>query len=1242
MKSCSQGTTDFTLIGALNNTVGTYFVATGAGTGTGTAAKVLANNITPSATLAGGINGVNLTGLAPNTTYYFWVRSSCGGGDLSLWSQYFSFTTLNTAGYCSPTGNRSSSYLSNFSTTNGLTNINNSTGYASPSGYANYTTQSVTQVAGSSFNFSTIIAGPTVGVAIWIDWNNDNVFNNAAYPAGERMYNSGAYVYSASGSITVPAGTPIGNYRMRICVDYWATSPNPCSFTQSFWTGDRIGEVEDYNLYVSAPPPPLTLSQSTTTQCISVNSPLITLTSGGSSYDTFAWTPAGGVTGDPVNGWVFNNANTTVYTLNAIKTSPFSVNSTTFTYVASPPPSAVTITPASTSVCQTGTAELLTASGGVVVNSVALSESFETGATSWTKNNASGASNPVTTSPAPQPSWTIRPNGYNRPPQFNSNDNSQFIFSDSDAQGSGTTTSVSLESPVFSLQGYTSATLSFWHYYRNWSSSTALVEISTNGGGSYTTLRTYTSVTQGSPTSFVNVTVDLSGYLNQTNLKIRFKYDAIWGYYWALDNVVVSGNKAAEFTWSPTTGLYTDANHTTAYTGAIASSVYAFPSATTTYTATAGSSGTCTTTKTVDVTFVPLVAGTASTNQTICGGIPANLTLAGSSGSIQWQVSSDNTTFTDITGATATPLTGAQMGSVSATTYYRAKVTNGTCTTYSNSVTISITKVTWQSGVWSNGTGPDSTLSAEFRSNYTSSTNGGPTGNLSACSVTVTNSANVLFDKGTLTVQNAVAVATGSTLTFDDTSNDVSLYQPNNVVNAASVYSGGNTGNITFKRTAAPMYKFDYTYWSTPVNPQNLLAVSPGSPTGLFLDYNNAWHYIADPSTTTMEVGKGYIIRAPLTYNVFPGTPLNYTAPFYGVPNNGDISVGIIGGAGQFNFLGNPYPSVLFADDFINGNANVSGTLYFWTHNTPIDSAGQYALTGDYASYNLSGGTASTNSGAGNISQPNGYIASGQGFFLKGLTNATASFHNTMRRAGNNKNFYRTTATANNDNDLERHRYWLNITNTEGAFKQALVAYVETATSGLDRLFDGDLVEAGNVITIYTKVDENKLSIQGRPLPFQISDLVPLCYKSTIASTYTITLPQYDGLFTEQHVYLEDRLLNVIHDLRESAYTFATEIGTFEDRFVLRYTDQALGTDNPIFNDNSVVVYKNERQLFINSGNEIMKSVTIYDIRGRVLAAQNRVQATSTVFTTLPNTQQVLLVRIEGEHGGIVTKKVVY
>lgn len=36
----------------------------------------------------------NISGLAPNTTYYVWVRNNCGNNDLSMWSQNAVFTTL--------------------------------------------------------------------------------------------------------------------------------------------------------------------------------------------------------------------------------------------------------------------------------------------------------------------------------------------------------------------------------------------------------------------------------------------------------------------------------------------------------------------------------------------------------------------------------------------------------------------------------------------------------------------------------------------------------------------------------------------------------------------------------------------------------------------------------------------------------------------------------------------------------------------------------------------------------------------------------------------------------------------------------------------------------------------------------------------------------------------------------------------------------------------------------------------
>ena len=68
----------------------------------------------------------------------------------------------------------------------------------------------------------------------------------------------------------------------------------------------------------------------------------------------------------------------------------------------------------------------------------------------------------------------------------------------------------------------------------------------------------------------------------------------------------------------------------------------------------------------------------------------------------------------------------------------------------------------------------------------------------------------------------------------------------------------------------------------------------------------------------------------------------------------------------------------------------------------------------------------------GNQAEPLGYIAAGQSFFAKSKTGASVVFTNSMRVAGNNSQFYKTTAKA----AIERHRVWLNLLNTQGAFKQ--------------------------------------------------------------------------------------------------------------------------------------------------------------------------------------------------------------
>lgn len=1267
----------------------------------------------PTGSVGAGVTTANITALSAATLYYVWVRGNCSGSDRSEWSLIQTFSTDCAVAALLPVVNgtlcgggsatlqataSSGSVIEWFSNPAATALVGTGTSFVTPTLFTTTRYYARSKTTGGLITvgpFSPTTEGGSQSVLTNSIYNNFTVNNNTTfqsidiYPitAGQSgvlsirdstnnllvLYNFVTNVAGGSTPQTIPLGFNLNPGNYYLLFDVMPTSGlviNSSNATYPYVSSiaNITGNDYDNSFYIYAynwkfsnicrslitpvdaivtAAPAISFSSTSTTICSGETSPLVTV-SGYAAYNNFSWSTTTGLSGSLSGGFTFSPTVTTTYSLTASQTSGgMCTQLISYTVNVNAEPPAISIVPATVSLCQ-GAIQPLNASLAAAPSVVIFSENFNGATNNWTTINNSLGGVPS------EASWTLRSSPYLPPgivwtTAIRSNDNSQFYFSDSYAQGPPTSnqTVTYLVSPNINLAGYTNATLTFYQYLRYVGTNRARVQSSIDGGTTWVTQLTQLAG-QGSPTGFVPTTVNLASVLGNPNVLLRFYYDASYDYGWAIDNVSISGTLALEVSWSPATELYFDAAATVPYiAGTPTATVYARPNANRTYTGTVLGSNGCSTSNTSVITVQPsIVPGTLSSTQSICSGFgPTSLTLTGHVGTIvRWEYATTAAFTSPVTIAnTTSTLTAAAIGTFTGQRYYRVVLQSGSCpVAYSGVVSISFNSTIWNGIGWSNGP-PTSTTRAVFAGNYSS------TGDLQACSVEVQSGTVIFNTTHTLTVQNDVKVVGGS-LTFED---DSSLLQVNYLDNAGIPFL--NSGNITYKRTTTPLYKFDYTYWSTPVSPQNLLSVSPASPSGLFFEYSPAvsnWIFV-DPAALTMVPGRGYICRAPLGYPVgIPALPQEYTANFIGIPNNGLITLPVTGGASQFNLIGNPYPSALSADAFLLDAANgatLGGTMYFWTHNTPLNAALQYSGS-DYAIYNYLGGTVGgVPSGAApstgvNMQPPTGKIGSGQGFFIKGLSSGTATFKNTMRVPGDNMLFFKNNTPISNENEtvpeLEKHRYWLNIYNNEGAFKQALVGYVETATMGLDRLFDGEFVDVGNVITMYTKVDDTKLSIQGRPLPFDVSDTVPLGYNSTIVSDYSISLPDFDGLFLNHGIFLEDRDLNIIHDLKSGPYTFSTAIGNFEERFVLRYSETALGID-PVFNENTVVIYKNNDNRFVvNTGTYVMKGIKVFDVRGRQLLNLKDINSSQTTFD-IGMANEVLLVQVTTIDGVKVTKKVI-
>jgi gliding motility-associated-like protein len=395
------------------------------------------------------------------------------------------------------------------------------------------------------------------------------------------------------------------------------------------------------------PAPALTLSSASTAICNGGTTSAVTIATGASNYNTYAWSPATGVSGNSTTGWTFNPTTTTTYTLTASQSSgSLCATTATFTVNVNALPSAITITPANAAAC-VGVILPMTATGGNFAQNAFL-QTMEVLPTNFVAStNATATLN--STYFAQGAASVVFNAGISANETYELNQN-------------------------IDLTGAASATVSFSHIAALEGSFSSfdfgLVEYSTDGGANWVTFtpanysgtastavfnanarfstRSYadwiSTFTTDSSTPGTGPAASLwktesftipAAALTSSQFRIRFRLttDTSFNYFgWLIDDVKVIKSQN-NITWSPVANLYTNAAATVPYTaGTSASTVYVLPTtvAPLTYVATStnGSSG-CITTASITVrdAIAPVVVTRPVTLQLNAAGT-ATLTAA--------------------------------------------------------------------------------------------------------------------------------------------------------------------------------------------------------------------------------------------------------------------------------------------------------------------------------------------------------------------------------------------------------------------------------------------------------------------------------------------------------------------------------------------------------------------------------------------------------------------------------------
>ncbi|MEN9699760.1 MAG: hypothetical protein RLZZ301_958 [Bacteroidota bacterium] len=537
----------------------------------------------------------------------------------------------------------------------------------------------------------------------------------------------------------------------------------------------------------------------------------------------------------------------------------------------------------------------------------------------------------------------------------------------------------------------------------------------------------------------------------------------------------------------------------------------------------------------VIATVNPLsVGGTATASASNnCTGASTTISLSGNTGSIQWQESSDNSSFSAITGSNSATLT---LSNLQNSKYYRALVTNGVCAADISSVASIVvnpsgTYIGGATGNWSvanNWCGgvPTNTTAVIFPASVAVDIN--VDADAASILIPVSSSLTVktnknlhvtgtLTNNGTFTIEDAAFFqqgATGTSLTGSGTYN---------VQQSITGASSGTAANGRFWYMSSPMVSIPRSQFGT--------YSSTGNRLWNWSETNQNYAEITS-NTDVITYGVGYVHRrdnnATLTFSAAGSNGL------YGSDLTLSGLTKTTGASSGFHLIANPYTAHLNWQDVYNASTAMSPTYYVRSFNANANDIN--ALD----SYNSAGNAGTSNSN----NTTNQYIAPMQAFWVQVLPTASTTGTVSMSRS----------MLSHQNHTLKEaidFPVFARVNLADGAMiDQALVYMNAQMVSGND-IYDSEKLFVSGKPQLYTKVGAKKLVINGmRNDKKKIS--VPLYLEIPSSKTYVLKLAEFN--IDNGVILLEDKQEGTIQDFTlNDQYSFYASSGVLSNRFVIHF-----------------------------------------------------------------------------------------